>query len=148
VLTERGRATAGSANRGTCVPCPGYGWPVAYRLRASPEHHVSWRWRLRHSLWLLVPVLSVGILTWAAFLYVGVRGRRPSWWIAGIVYAVALLAVFVLDETSARQPNEYVSGWGGALLLAIWVAGSLHAVIINGEWLRIRGADSTSPRRS
>jgi len=104
----------------------------------------SWRWRLRHSLWLVVPVLSVGILTWAAFLYVGVRARRPAWWIAGIVYAAALVVVFVLDETSARRPNEYTSGWGGGLLLAIWIAGSLHALIINREWLRLRGAGPTA----
>jgi hypothetical protein len=92
-------------------------------------------------------VLSVGILTWAAFLYVGVRARRPAWWIAGLVYAAALALVLVLDETSARRPGEPTSGWGGALLLAIWVAGSLHALIINKDWLRSRGADAT-PRSS
>lgn len=102
----------------------------------------SRRWRLRHSLWLLVPVLSLGILTWAAFGYVGLRARNPAWWIAGIVYAAALAIVFVLDETSARRPGEPTSGWGGALLLAIWVAGSLHAFIINREWLRRRSADA------
>jgi hypothetical protein len=120
---------------------------VADELRETSGHLASRRWRLRHSLWLLVPVLSVGILTWAAFLYVGVRARRPAWWIAGIVYAAALALVLVLDETSARRPGEPTSGWGGALLLAIWVAGSLHALIINKDWLRSRGADAT-PRSS
>lgn len=132
---ERRPAPGKSANRGTCIPCPGYGCAVAQQTSLA-----SRRWRLRHSLWLVVPVLSVGLLTWAAFLYVGVRARRPAWWIAGIVYAAALAVVTVLDETSARHPGEPTSGWGGALLLAIWVAGSLHAIFINREWLRRRNA--------
>jgi hypothetical protein len=112
------------AEPATSRPRPGYGCAVAQQTSLA-----SRRWRLRHSLWLVVPVLSLGLLTWAAFLYVGVRARRPAWWISGIVY-----------ETSARHPGEPTSGWGGALLLAIWVAGSLHAAFINREWLRRRDA--------
>ena len=59
-----------------------------------PVHHGQpWRsvwWRIGHSSWLLAPILSFGCLSLAGFLYVGIRARRPAWWIAGIAYSALI----------------------------------------------------------
>jgi hypothetical protein len=103
---------------------------------AAPSPAVSVGWRVRHSWWLLLPLLGFGCLGGAGFLYVGLRARRPSWWIPGIAYLVLGWTAFILigetDEESA------LSDWAVGAALAIWVAAVTHAALINPAWLRWR----------
>lgn len=91
-------------------------------------------WKLGHSLWVLVPVVSFGCLGVAGFLYVGLRARRPSWWIAGTVYsAVGGLCLY----WSSTYPDS--SDFGTLLALfwmLVWVVSVAHAVAINSSWLQ------------
>src|SRR6187402_1498601 len=86
-------------------------------------------WRERNSMWLLPTIACCGLLTWASFLYVGIRARQRTWLAAAGVYGV-LTIVYVTILSSAPKAADGttdLSGWRGAagtiFLLVVWVGG-------------------------
>lgn len=97
------------------------------------------RWRLRHSLWLLGPILGASLLTGVAFLYIGIKARRRAWWIVGIGYVVVLgigASLADSDVTSTR------SDWSAGILATVWIGGMVHALLVNKDWLRWRAQNA------
>ncbi|SDS73347.1 helix-hairpin-helix domain-containing protein [Actinoplanes derwentensis] len=95
-------------------------------------------WRIGNSAWLLLPILSFGCLSAAGFCYVGIRARRPMWWVSGIVYSVLANVFFFVGP---EVPDDSV--WSMLLALGVlftWMISVVHALIINAEWLRWRAA--------
>ncbi|MEU4625341.1 helix-hairpin-helix domain-containing protein [Actinoplanes sp. NPDC023801] len=88
---------------------------------------------MANSAWLLAPILSFGCLGVAGFLYVGLRARRPAWWIAGICYsAVGSLCLY----WSSLFPQDSGVGSLFALLwVLVWVVSVAHGAAINSSWL-------------
>lgn len=86
-------------------------------------------WRLRVSSWLLVPVVTLGLGTGLALLYMGAKARRRGWQLAGAGHLLAWVMALA----------------GGPLLLLVWLGGVVHAVSVNREWLRFKAVDSTRP---
>ncbi|MBB2943305.1 hypothetical protein FB565_003018 [Actinoplanes lutulentus] len=74
-------------------------------------------------------------MTWSAFLYIGVRARKAYWIGVGAVYLLATVAYFVLIETTKNEEGKS-SEWVGGLAAAIWIAGMVHAILVNRSWLR------------
>jgi hypothetical protein len=97
-------------------------------------------WRLGHSLWLIVPIAGFSCLGGAAFVVIGLRARRPSWWIPGIVYVAIGLGGFVL--VSATSETSAISDWAVGLMFVGWFTSALHAVVINPQWLRLQAANA------
>ncbi|MFI6262180.1 ComEA family DNA-binding protein [Micromonospora sp. NPDC051006] len=101
-----------------------------------PHPGASLGWRIRHSLWLLLPIAGCGFLAGAGFLYIGLRARRTAWWIAGIAYLVIGWTSFATigesDKTGALSTVATV------VLLAMWVASIVHGCVVNSSWLRWR----------
>jgi hypothetical protein len=93
-------------------------------------------WRLAHSSWLLAPILSFGCLSAAGFLYVGIRARRPDWWIPGVAYSVIASVCFFLGGT--LRPDSIGQNISYLILFPLWLVSIIHAVIINASWLRWR----------
>lgn len=102
----------------------------------EPRPAVSLGWRLRHSWWLLIALAGFGCLTGMAFLYVGIRARRPLWWGAGIAYLAVGLASFVVVGTT--EQTSLASDIAVGVFLAVWLGGFVHALLINSSWLRWR----------
>jgi hypothetical protein len=100
-------------------------------------------WRLLHSLWLLAPIASLGLLTWAGFAYIGVKARRRAWCIAAIVYAVGLGVAIALPSGKGPSGPE-LSDLAAGFAMAVWIGGIVHGVMVNKEWLRWR-AENTTP---
>ncbi|MYV98564.1 helix-hairpin-helix domain-containing protein [Streptomyces sp. SID3343] len=103
----------------------------------SGRHLLAQRgWRFRHSLWVLFPILSFGLLTSVGFVIVGARARRADWWGPGVGYFVLSIVVLIMsgksDEGSVGQAVS------SALLLVAWLGGIAHAFLINRSWLRWR----------
>ncbi|MEJ3744477.1 type II secretion system protein GspK [Actinomycetes bacterium KLBMP 9797] len=107
-------------------------------MSTMPDHRPrpTLGWRIRHSWWLLLSIFGVGCLNGLGFLYVGLRARRPDWWIPGIVYLVAGWVCFLFGSDSPA--DEQSDQWWISGLLAVWFGSLLHAGLINSAWLRWR----------
>lgn len=87
-------------------------------------------WRLRHSAWMLAPLLSLGALAWVGFVYVAARTRKPAWVaLAGFFLVAGAVAAFWPDDADNTQ---------GGLLVFVWAAAIVTAFIINPGYLRWR----------
>ncbi|MEV4507445.1 helix-hairpin-helix domain-containing protein [Dactylosporangium sp. NPDC049525] len=109
-------------------------WTVPARWSPNPAASLSWR--IRHSWWLILPILGLGCLSGAGFLYVGVRAKRPSWWIPGIAYLLLGWGSFMFVGGSPKESS--VSDWAVGLWFAVWIASIVHACLINSSWLQWR----------
>ncbi|WP_146017516.1 helix-hairpin-helix domain-containing protein [Verrucosispora sp. ts21] len=117
-------------------PAP-VGHPAArFSPPGPPSPAAKFSWRLMHSWWLLLPILGFSCLGGFGFLYVGLRARRPAWWIAGIGYLLVGWTVFAL--IGEADPESALSDWMAGLVLAVWAASILHAFLINSSWLQWR----------
>jgi hypothetical protein len=73
----------------------------------------SRKWRLRHSAWLLAPILGIGILSFVGFVYVGLRVRTRKFWIALVIGCIGSALVVVAS-------SEFVPDVpGGGIISAI-----------------------------
>lgn len=87
-------------------------------------------------------VIPFGFTTWAAFVYIGIRARRPRWLAWAAVYAALLVAYLVLDTTA--QHSNAASGVAAALALLAWIGGGAHAFAVSDDAAR-RIQDRTDP---
>ena len=93
----------------------------------------AWRWR--NSLWIVMPAVSMGFLTWAAFLYAGLRTRRRGWQAMAAGYFVAV-AVAVAVMPAPGQEASVLEAIAMMLIMASWIGGTIHAIVIRPEFLR------------
>jgi Helix-hairpin-helix motif len=107
-----------------------------YPQPPGPKGPANLSWRLGHSAWVLAPALSFGCLGAAGFLYVGIRAKRPAWWIPGIVYSVITFACLVFGGGAPK--DSVAQNVAFTLLIGLWLASVIHALVINPEWLRWR----------
>ncbi|MER5703658.1 helix-hairpin-helix domain-containing protein [Micromonospora sp. NPDC002296] len=108
-------------------------WAGAPPVR-SPGARV-W-WRLRHSLWVLFPILGFSCFGGIGFLHVGIRARRSDWWIPGIVYLLAGWGGFI--GLGVAEKGSAAGAWCFGLWFAAWVISVMHAVVVNVFWLQWR----------
>ncbi len=102
-------------------------------------HAGKGRSRFRDKAWLLL-CLPVGLTTFAAFLYIGIRARRPRWLVWAGVYAATLAGWLVLD--SPANPGNTAQGVGAALALITWIGGGVHALVVSNDAVRrIHGSE-------
>ena len=93
--------------------------------------------------WLLLPPLSIGVLTWAAFFYAGTRARRRDWLVWAAVYLGVLLAAFGID--AAVGEKDWSSTLAGLVLFALAGGGLAHAVAIRRPFYATTG-DYAAPQ--
>lgn len=107
-------------------------------------------WRIKNSLWIL-GTLFCCCGTWASFLYVGISAKRQSWLIAAAGYGAATIGLTALIGSAPTAPDgatdssSWQSNVGTLLVLAVWLGGFVHAVVINRTWLRIKAVSDSSP---
>lgn len=89
--------------------------------------------RWQGKAWLLLTI-PVGLTTWAAFLYVGIRARRRSWITWSGVYAAALAGWLVLDAPA--HPAATAKSIAAGLAGLIWIGGGIHALAISSDAVR------------
>lgn len=88
------------------------------------------RWRA--TWWFFLTLFPLAVFGWGAFVYAGVRARKPSW----ISWGVAYLAVTVLGwALTQTDPDSTANGLGGGLVLFVWAATVVHALAIRSEYL-------------
>jgi len=115
---------------------PGQSGPAVPGPGATPQQtpkHGRWAGWFRGKAWLLL-TLPVGLATFAAFLYIGIRGRRGQWLAWAGVYAATLAGWLILD-TPANPSNAALS-IGTVLGLGTWIGGGVHAAAISNTAVR------------
>jgi hypothetical protein len=106
---------------------------------AGGAHAARGRSRFREKAWLLL-TLPVGLTTWAAFLYIGIRARRRRWLAWAGVYLAGVVVWLVLDAPA--NPGSTAQGIAAAVALATWIGGGVHALVISNDAVRrIRGSE-------
>jgi hypothetical protein len=89
--------------------------------------------------WLLF-TLPLGLTTFAAFLYIGIRARRRRWLAWAGVYAATLTGWLVL--TAPTHMSSAAQGVGAALWLVTWIGGGVHAIVVSSDAVRrIHGSE-------
>ncbi|MBL0385308.1 helix-hairpin-helix domain-containing protein [Tumebacillus sp. ITR2] len=83
----------------------------------------------KNSLWLFWTFTFV--LNWVAFFYIGARGKRPLWMMAGFVYAIPTVLLLVLDRSS----SSWV--WDALVVLVLGLVSIIHAFLVRMEYLRL-----------
>lgn len=93
-------------------------------------------WKLLQSWWVLLSILGLGCFSGAGMLLIGLRARKPAWWVSGLVYLlIGTGMVVAFDRTS--DPEDSASGGGFAgLWLVVWVVCVVHSFVLNVYWLR------------
>lgn len=94
--------------------------------------------------WAAVPVLSLGILSWAPFLYASVRTHARKFQIATAVYLSLSIVAGVLVAVSGHGHGS-LNEFAGLLLIMLAGAGCAHTLSIRSEYGR-KLALSDDPR--
>jgi len=108
----------------------------------TPEEKLCSRWwRLRHGAWMLTCFLSVGLLTWVAYLWIGVRAKNGRWLLFSGLWFLAFLTWAVgtsfIDTGTKEAPIKSPAGDALALFLFVgYIGGIVHVVVTNRSWLR------------
>lgn len=82
--------------------------------------------------WYLGAAIPGGIATWASFLYVGLRARRPLWVAFAVMYLTAFLVVVNLPSDAYIGADDGVA-LSSVLAIALWAVGLVHAYSIHSE---------------
>ena len=88
---------------------------------------------LRAKAWLLL-TLPLGITTFAAFLYIGIRARRRRWLAWAGVYLATLAGWLVLS--APEHTSGTADGVGAVLWLVTWIGGGVHALVVSNDAVR------------
>ncbi len=108
-------------------------------MPAGGTHAARGGSRFGGKAWLLL-CLPVGLTTWAAFLYIGIRARRRRWLAWAAVYAAMLAGWLVLDAPA--NPGSTAQGVAAVLALITWIGGGVHALVISNDAVRrIHGSE-------
>ena len=111
-------------------------------------------WRLRNSLWVLPAFLGCGMFTWLSFGYIGFQARNRSWRLFAVVYAVAFAGLVVAMEVGGPSDDEVAAGvvrtateetvrsWLSGAIVAVWIAGMVHVMLVRQQWLTWRAQHS------
>lgn len=86
-------------------------------------------------LWLLLVIFGFGCTTWAAFLYIGTRGRRRSWLVWAAVYGASLVIWLVMVNAFAA---DWATAIGAVAAIFAWLGGGVHAALILQDAARRR----------
>jgi DNA uptake protein ComE-like DNA-binding protein len=93
----------------------------------------------RGKAWLLL-CLPLGLSTFAAFGYIGIRARRRRWLAWAGIYAATLAGWLVLDTPA--NAGGTARGVGAVLWLVTWVGGGVHALVVSNDAVRrIHGSE-------
>jgi hypothetical protein len=88
--------------------------------------------RITRSWWVVLTLAPLGMLSFGAFLYAGIRARVRRWIVAGAVYAFVVYVGFILATT---DEDGVLSDVGVTLVLLAWAASFAHALSIRGAFL-------------
>ncbi len=113
----------------------------------TPEERLCSRsWRLRNSIWLLWPALSIGTLTSVGLLQNGLKSKQRRWLVFAALYGVWTVCFFVsinfVESGTKENPSDSIGNTVlSTTMLILWLVGMVHCFYLNRSWLRWRAAN-------
>ena len=96
-------------------------------------------------IWVVVPSLCLGFLTWVSFVMLGLWARRRDWILTGAAYGVYSALIFF----ALGRPEVDNDDTANALLMAAffvaWFGGALHAGMAYYSFVRSSQAGEAAP---
>ncbi len=86
--------------------------------------------------WAVVPVVSLGILSWAPFLYASVRTHARKFVLATALYLSLAVVACVILAIAGDKGHSTLSAVGGFFLIVLAAAGCVHTLSIRAEYGR------------
>lgn len=112
-----------------------------YATDIATQRLSSRSWRVRHSAWLLAPILGFGIFSFVGFLYCAVRVRNRKWWrvaaITGGLSAVLWALAFGWTDDNGETTDGVAT-----LTILIWIGFMIWGAILNRDYLRWRAGQT------
>lgn len=109
---------------------------------AIEDRSLAWRWL---QSWYVLLTLPLGLLSWLAFFYTGLRARRPVWLAWGVVYLAGM--IWIVSRPLEKGPNgrDATSLEATAVLVVLWIFSVVHAVSTRETFLRALDARQRPP---
>lgn len=110
--------------------------PTSYNTVPGPPA-AEWAWRVRHSAWILAPVLSIGLLSFVGFGYCALRIRERRW-AALTAISFATSAVGWAVTANWTTPSGDLTAGATVYLLGLWLGSVVFALLVAPDYLRWR----------
>jgi hypothetical protein len=94
-------------------------------------------WRVRHSLWILAPVIGFGFFSFLGFAYCAARVRTRAWTVVAVSATLLTVIGYILMATwtdSAGNPTNAATVY----MIDLWLASIVFAFIVNRDYLTWR----------
>lgn len=114
-------------------------------MRTPEELLCSRRWRMRHSIWMLWGVLSLGLFWFVSFAIIGFRTKNRFWIALSALFLALLIVFFSVDAPAKGEPASPMSSLMGFTILASYVGGIIYAWFSNRKWLVWKAHQSGRP---
>lgn len=95
------------------------------------------RWRIRHSAWLLAPILGLGVLSCVGFIYCAARVKTGRWITVAVAATLASIVAVVLDSAWQDSAGN-VSNAAATFMVMLWLASVAFGFVINRDYLEWR----------
>ncbi len=100
-------------------------------FRTPQDKLASRSWRMLNSWWILVPLLSLGMLAWLGFFVAGLQIRRAKYWLSAAIYTVLMIATFiVVDDQNGLRGTLFT-----VCLLLCWLGATVQSIVMNRRYL-------------
>lgn len=102
-------------------------------------------------IWVGIPMVSLGLLSWLPAAVAGARRRRRSWRVAAAVLGTLTVAELILAGTSGADP-AFADAVGPWLVFGLWVGSMVYGGLQVRPWLATLGhrtahSQPATPRR-
>jgi hypothetical protein len=112
-----------------------------YATDIATQRLSSRSWRIRHSAWLLAPILGFGIFSFVGFLYCAVRVRNQKWWRVAAITG-GLSAVLWALSFGWTDDKGQTSDGAATLTIFLWIGFVIWGAILNRDYLRWRAGQT------
>lgn len=84
------------------------------------------------SRWPYISLIPVGLGAWAP-IYAGVKARRASWALLGVLWSVIVIAGFIKDSAGGHAGHDNIAGM---LLIVGWVGAIATSFVVRSAYER------------
>jgi DNA uptake protein ComE-like DNA-binding protein len=82
--------------------------------------------------WLLLPLISFGVFSWAALFYVGLRAHNRRWLVWAGIYLAPIFIAFGID--AAAGGADWSGTLAGFILFTLMIGGFAHGMAVRGAF--------------